>query len=179
MGMAHAAKRWTAQEVRKLPDDGRRYEVIDGELLVTPSPSASHQEVVRELIVEVTVYLRSEPVGRLFPAPSDVELDNQTQVQPDIYVRAALPPHPLVLAIEVVSPSTARSDRLLKRRLYQRAGVAEYWIADADSRTIERWLPGDDRPEIVSETMEWRPAGSAAPLRIDLVELFRRAEGPG
>lgn len=176
MGMAQTTGPWTAQAVRDLPDDGKRYEVVDGELLVTPSPGTPHQGLAREFILELGMYLRAEPVAELFPAPSDVELDPATLVQPDVYVRRPGQPDGLLLAIEIVSPSSARADRVIKRRRYQRAGIAEYWIADADARTIERWRPGDEGPEVITESIEWMPEGAATPLRIDLAAMFDRAD---
>jgi Uma2 family endonuclease len=83
----------------------------------------------------------------------------------------------LLLAVEILSPSTARYDRIVKRRRYQRAGIPEYWIVDPDSRVIERWRPNDERPEVASEVLEWRPVAEAPPLLLDLPALF--AEGWG
>ena len=174
MGMAQPAGTWTAQAVRELPDDGKRYEVVDGELLVTPSPGTPHQGVAREFILELGNYLRAEPVAELFPAPSDVELDLSTLVQPDVYVRRPGQADDLLLAIEIISPGSARADRVIKRRRYQRAGIPEYWIADPDARTIERWRPGDDRPEIITDSIEWQPEGAWNPLTISLPALFSR-----
>ena len=78
-----------------------------------------------------------------------------------------------MLAIEVLSPSTARADRLIKRRLYQRAGI-ELWIVDLDARIVERWTPDSARPEICAEWIEWCPPGAAAPFRLDIEALMRR-----
>jgi Uma2 family endonuclease len=78
----------------------------------------------------------------------------------------------LLLAIEVVSPSTARADRMRKRQVYQTEGVPEYWIVDLDARVVERWRPADERPEIVSEILVWHPEPTAPPLSIDLATLF-------
>jgi Uma2 family endonuclease len=74
--------------------------------------------------------------------------------------------------VEVLSPSTARADRRVKRLRYQRQGIPEYWIVDLDARLVERWRPKDERPEIVDETLSWRPAPSGAALSLDLAELF-------
>jgi Uma2 family endonuclease len=78
----------------------------------------------------------------------------------------------LVLAAEVLSPSSARHDRVKKRPAYQRNRVSEYWIIDEQSRTIERWRPEDDRPEIVSVEFVWRPAGASEPFTLSLPEFF-------
>jgi Uma2 family endonuclease len=64
------------------------------------------------------------------------------------------------------------ADRTIKRRLYQRAGVGEYWIVDLDARLVERWRPADARPELLTETLDWRPEGSAEPLSVDLPHFF-------
>ena len=78
----------------------------------------------------------------------------------------------LLLAIEVLSPATAARDRGVKRRLYQRHSD-EYWIVDLDARLIERWRPGDERPEILDGTLTWQPPGAGAPLTVDLPAFFR------
>lgn len=184
MGMPETLDRWTAARVRELPDDGNRYEVVDGELLVTPAPKFDHQDAAFELAKTLSTYLaRTAGVGHAVMSPADIEFDPDTLVQPDVFVvpltRGRRPKdwtdvRGLLLAVEVLSPSTARADRTVKRRRYQRAGVPEYWIVDLDARLVERWRPGDERPEIVTERLEWQPQGSAAALIIDLVALFAR-----
>ena len=77
----------------------------------------------------------------------------------------------------MLSPSTARADRQVKRRRYQRHSVGEYWIVDIDGRVVERWRPDDERPEILSERLEWRHDPAIAPLVIDLVDYFREVWG--
>jgi len=160
-----AATDWTAERVRALPDDGKRYEVVDGELLVTPSPRLLHQRALGELLFRLAEYVRETGIGEVFFSPSDVEFDSRTMVQPDLFVvplnegrrlRDWSEIQRLLLAVEVLSPSTARYDRLTKRRVYQRQGV-EYWIIDIDARVVERWRPGDERPEILAERLEWQP----------------------
>ena len=113
-------------------------------------------------------------------------LDPGTLVQPDVYVVPLVHGHrprtddergsPL-LFIEVLSPSTARYDRVVKRGRYQRANI-EYWIVDLDSRLVERWLPGEDRPTIYAVQMAWQPAGAALPLAIELEPFFVEVSGP-
>jgi len=78
----------------------------------------------------------------------------------------------LLLAVEVLSPWTARADRLVKRRLYQRERVGEYWIVDLDARVVERWRPDDDRPEIIMDRLTWYPMPQATPFALDLVPFF-------
>jgi len=177
---------YTVDILDQLPDDGNRYEVVYGELLVTPSPRWNHQELVLRLVRILDPYLQRFPFGHLVVSPADVRWGRDTGVQPDLFVvppRRAPPRwseiNSLLIAVEVLSPGTARYDRLLKRRRYQRAQVPEYWIVDPDGRLVERWRPEDQRPEILSETLEWKADPAAAPLVIDLAELFAEVWGEG
>jgi Uma2 family endonuclease len=178
MGMPQAAEIWTAERIRALPDDGLRHEVVDGEHLVSPSPRPLHQAAVAELMVRLDPYVREHRLGRVWTSPADLELDRKSLMQPDVFVtrnrrvktwKDALP---LRLAVEVLSPSTARADRIVKRRRFQRAAI-EYWIVDLDARVVERWRPGDARPEVATEKLEWRPEPALPPLVLDLVAFFR------
>lgn len=164
-----------------LPEDGQRHEIIDGVHYVTPSPAMPHQVVLGELFAVLLAYLKRERVGWVILSPFDVDLGDDTVVEPDIVVFSRTGPHPPeaseggvvpILAIEIISPSSVRRDRIIKRLRYQRAGIAEYWIVDSVSRLVERWLPTDDRPEIIVETLRWHPAGAATELSIDLSEIF-------
>jgi len=83
----------------------------------------------------------------------------------------------LVLTVEVLSPSTRRTDRGKKRETYQDKGVPEYWIVDTDARVVERWQPNDDMPEVVAERLIWSPDADAPPLDIDLPSYFDRVLG--
>jgi Uma2 family endonuclease len=178
---------WTAADVQALPDDpSNRYECVDGELLVSPSPRTLHQSALTELALLLGPLVRSAGVGAIVCAPSDWVLDPRTLVQPDLYVVPLVDGrrprtdeergHPL-LFVEILSPSTARFDRVVKRDRYQRAGI-EYWIVDLDSRLIERWLPGDERPSIHAERVEWQPAGFDASFVIELEPFFAEVLGP-
>jgi Uma2 family endonuclease len=181
MGMPQAARDWTVQRVLALPDDGKRYEVVDGELLVTPSPTFHHQDAVLALAWRLKPFVSSSGAGYLSISPADIELDERTLVQPDLFV-FELPGgrrperwkdiSRILLAVEVLSPSSARADRHVKRRRYQRYGISEYWIVDLDSRLVERWRPGDERPEILSETLTWQPLDSASPFELDVSGFF-------
>lgn len=183
MGMPATAHDWTAEMVRALPEDGNRYEVVDGELFVTPAPILPHQLAIAELHLLLAAYLREANLGDVIFAPSDLEFDEQTLVEPDLFVvpelTAPVPryfenPSRLLLAIEVLSPSTARADRSVKRRLYQRAGIPEYWVVDIDARLVERWRRDDERPEILAAELAWSPSTVRPPLTIDLAAFFAR-----
>jgi Uma2 family endonuclease len=182
---------WTAERVRRelfdvdpeSPLAFYRYELIDGELLVSASPTQEHQYAVGRLLVEFDVYLRPGRTAIAVNSPSDIEIVPGTIVQPDMYVipyidgkRPRQRPYrgPLLLAIEVLSPSTARNDQVTKRRFYVRAGV-EYWVVDLESRVVFRNAPGDERVDVHAERIEWRAPGAPASVVIDLEALFREA----
>lgn len=179
MGMPDTARRYTMDEVLAFPNDGNRYELVDGELLVTPAPTMFHQVVLARLHAALHGYLSSRTdVVALF-SPADITWDREKLVQPDLFVIPAAEVskswtsvRTLLLAVEVVSPSSARGDRLVKRRLYQRQRVATYWIVDPNARLVEVWHPDDERPEIVTDVLRWRVAPDAADAAIDLAALF-------
>ncbi len=189
MHMATLLRRWTVDEVLAIPDDGKRREVIDGELFVSPAPTLVHQRVLSILHYRIREYLLAHPAGEILTSPADIVFDRETLVQPDIFVAPLVNGRRpsswkdirhLLLAIEVLSPSTARLDRVRKRERYQRAGVPEYWIVDHDARAIERWRPEDERPEILAERIEWIPAVDVPPaegLVIALADFFEEAVG--
>jgi Uma2 family endonuclease len=181
MGMPLTAERWTAERVRALPDDGNRYETIAGELFVTPAPSFDHQDAVLRFVHPILDYLERTGAGYPAVSPADIEFDVETLVQPDLFVvplvegrrpRRWSDISQLLLAVEVLSPSTARADRTVKRRLFQRVGVPNYWIVDVEARLVEIWRPGDGRPEIATETLLWQPDPALEPLVIELPPLF-------
>ncbi len=187
MAMAQLEERyWTAADVRELPEDGNRYECVDGALLVTPAPRGVHQLACRQLFRALDPFVVAHALGELLWSPADIELKPGALVQPDLFVARTAHGAPvrdwggitgLLLAVEVLSPSSARFDRGSKREFYQRAGVAEYWIVDLDARLIERWRPADERPELLHEAMVWHPDGASDPLRLDLPALFRAVLG--
>jgi Uma2 family endonuclease len=181
MGMPAVSSplRWTPAMVRELPDDGNRYECVDGELLVTPSPAAPHQWIVIAVLKLLARYTEETGLGLTFTAPLDVEFHDKALAQPDIFVmrQPADPASPLevrdlLLVIEVLSPTTARRDRGIKRELYMRTGVREYWIVDPDSRGVMRWQPGTATARWEEGTMVWSPDGAARPFTLDLPALF-------
>lgn len=186
MGMsAHdVSTEWTAEQALALPEDGNRYEVLDGELFVTPAPTWGHQSVLMRLLLALAPYVESNRLGWLRWSPADIVFSSKRLVQPDLFVvpwrpegqpKAWSDVKHLLLAVEALSPSTARVDRHRKRPIYQDQGVNEYWIVDADARAVERWRPADKLPEIITETLAWRPRAGVEPLRIELPQLFDEA----
>jgi len=180
MGMA-APTYWTAEMVRQLPDDGNRYEVVYGELLVTPAPRFDHQLLVSRLFLPLGNYLTHEPVGIVLTSPADISWGRDVLVQPDLFVvpfaeaqtRDWSRLRSLLLVIEVLSPSTTRADRFTKRRRYQEAGVPLYWVVDGTEQHVEVWTPDAAFPAIERERLVWRPRGAATPFMLELAELFR------
>ena len=177
---------WTVDMLDALPDDGQRYELIDGELFVSPSPGELHQMVVLQLLVVLRQYLHGSSVGRVMVSPSDVRRGDRTRnrVQPDVYVtrltEGGRPPYPydladLLLAVEVSSPSNPAYDYHTKRELYLRSGVAEYWVVNAEARNVSRWRGTADPGELLSERVTWHPAGMPELVVIDLPAFFDEA----
>jgi Uma2 family endonuclease len=195
MGMPAAEKKlWTVADVRRLRDaqDAQpfgphlTYEVVDGELLVTPAPTWTHQQAVYLLQRRLDDFAGPRRLGVVLASPADVDLEERTGVQPDVFVAPLVDGRRpsrfedvgrLLLVAEVLSPTTARYDRGKKRLRYQRAGIPEYWIVDLDARVVERWRPDDERPEVLSERLAWHPAGAAEPLVIDLQRYFAETWG--
>jgi Uma2 family endonuclease len=178
-----ASRYWTPDDVRALNEESAttRYECVDGELLVTPGPSWDHQHVIGRLFRTIADYLDIHRIGYPFFAPADVRLTGDSLMQPDLFVaplvdgmrpRGGQAVDRLLLAVEVLSPSSGRGDRVVKRRLHQRAGTPEYWIVDPDARVVERWRPDDARPEILADVLTWQPEDASASLILDIERLL-------
>jgi Uma2 family endonuclease len=135
--MPRESKDWTVADLEHVPDDGLQYELLDGILLVSPSPVPQHQWVVSRLFLRLE---SARPPGlEIYLAPIDWQPDDRTSLQPDLLVVDAADVRgtepitaPLLLAVEVLSPSTRRKDLVSKRSKYQDAGVASYWMVDPD-----------------------------------------------
>lgn len=188
MFMATVPKLWTVEEVQTLPSDGNRYEVIDGELLVSPAPILRHQKALRNLFLRLESYCRQHAIGSVFFAPVDVIYGPHTMVEPDLLVLPLVEGREpdsvqeaggALLVAEVLSPSTARTDRWRKRRLYQREHVPDYLIVDCDAAIVEHWRPNDERPAMLAERWEWQPVAQVSPFVLDVVEYFGTLGGPG
>ena len=186
MAMPALVTDWTIEKLDALPDDGQRYEIIDGVLHVTPSPNVGHQDVALELSHRLKVYFASGNVGKVMISPSDVWRGERSRnrVQPDVYVvkrvdgrRVPSPYHlrDLLLAVEVVSPSNPMLDYQIKRDLYLREGVGEYWVLHPEARNVSRWTGSADPGEVLSTVLHWHPAGLAEPFVLDLPAFFEDA----
>lgn len=178
--------RWTYAEYARLPTSGStRYEVIEDELVVTPSPSSTHQRIVTWLVVRLGPFVEEHGLGEVFAGPLDVLFAEGDYLQPDLLFlhsdrlhllsdRGAEGPPDLI--VEVGSPSTLARDRSVKRDRYRHFGVGEYWVVDPERRTVEMWRFTEDAPEpevySVDDRLEWRPDSDRPVLEIDMGELF-------
>ena len=180
MGMA-APLYYTADMVRALPDDGNRYEVVYGELLVTPAPRPWHEIIQRRLQSALDAYLRRHPIGEVLGSRADISWGPDVLVSPDVFVVPVEQARTLdwskmrdlLLVAEILSPSSANHDRFIKRRRYQEAGIPLYWIVDADEHQVEIWTPADAFPRFERESLLWHPSAAAEPFWMMLTELFR------
>jgi Uma2 family endonuclease len=175
------AKRWTYEEYYRLDDD-QRHEIIDGNLLMAPSPDQWHQDWSRDLTLLIGAHVKRQNLGKLFVAPFDVVLDPENTVQPDlifvstanfgIIQRRAIFGTPDLL-VELISPSSVRRDRYDKKDLYARFGVKEYWIGDPANKSLEILTLKEGRYELHCAAEEKGKLASfvLAGLEFDLSEI--------
>ena len=179
MYMAIETRRWTLEEMHALPEDGNKYELIYGELLVTPAPTNAHETIAARLSAILTPYVQTHRLGMVFHPRAVLRLGNRVEVEPDLMVRQPHPdPHgpwetaPMpILVVEVLSPSTRTHDVGSKRKVYiDEARIAEYWIVDGDERTLTSFAPG--RPDVVlRDQVTWHPSGASEPLTFSAFDL--------
>ena len=168
------------------PDDGKRHELIDGEHYVTPSPNIRHQQLLGRLYLLIGSWLQINPIGEMFLSPLDVVFSDVDVVEPDLLFvssrRAAdiiTPKHVRGapdFVVEIGSPSTRKRDETIKRRLYERAGVVEYWVVDPELdviRVYRRTDTGFDRPiELAKETADTLSTPLLPGLEVPLARVF-------
>jgi Uma2 family endonuclease len=167
----------TYRDYLQIPADLLRHEIIDGEHFMNAAPSTYHQTILGRLHVELFRQIESTGKGRVLVAPTDVQLSPHDVVQPDLLVictsrTSIITPTkikgPPDLVIEILSPATAEHDTARKRELYERSGVAEYWIVDPEDQTIEQLVLKDGRYTVVPTAEVLHPAildGVAVPVR--------------
>jgi Uma2 family endonuclease len=141
----HPSIRLTYEDLALLPDDGLRHEIIDGEHYVTASPATRHQRISARLFMALQSFLDVHPLGEVFFAPFDVVMSSHDVVVPDLIYVSQSRAHLVTarnlqgapdLVIEILSPSTRPRDERLKRDLYERVGVEEYWLVDPDHNGV-------------------------------------------
>lgn len=185
MAMPALRRHWTVDEVNRLIDEREqltpRYELVDGELLVTPAPSDRHQRIVFELAVRLRAYVRQHRLGEVRLGPAEARLTPDAHLEPDVFVVAARngqmprvnePVLQLLVAVEVLSPGSARHDRVTKRRFLVGNGVPEYWVVDGEAEVFEAWRPGDERALLLDERLVWAPDSEVAAFELNLREFF-------
>ena len=159
-GMSQAATKMTYAQYCLLPEDGKQYEVIDGELFMTPAPRPKHQEIVVRLTEELSRFVREKSLGKVFVAPTDVLLEQHTILQPDVLFihkeRLEIVKEQAIegapdLVVEVLSPSTFYKDLRKKMTAYSQFGVQEYWIVDPETETIEVYARRDDKLQLAQK----------------------------
>lgn len=176
---------WTYARWKRLPDDGFRYEVIDGVLYRTPVPSSFHQWIVQQLFLALHAEITRPGLGLVFVAPIGVMMPGCDPVQPDLVVVRADDRGILVdrrirgvptLLIEVLSPASAESDTEIKRRAYARAGVPEYWIVYPADRDVLLYAQPDaslgDYTHVVRVPPEATLESLSLPVQVAIAELF-------
>ncbi|HEY6324052.1 MAG TPA: Uma2 family endonuclease [Thermoanaerobaculia bacterium] len=171
-GITSSPVRLTYQDLRRLPDDGMRHELIDGEHYVTPAPRPKHQRVSGRLYLRLGTFLEEHPLGRVYYAPLDVVLTDLDCVEPDLlYVSDEREQRQMTedylegapdLVVEILSPSTKRVDQGVKHRLYERFLVQEYWIVDPEKETVSVYRLQDDRLQLSTEL--FRQGGTSVPV---------------
>jgi Uma2 family endonuclease len=138
--------KFTYEDYLLFPDDGKRHELIDGDHHVTPSPRTKHQKVSGNLFLRLKEHVRRKKSGEVFAAPFDVVLSESDVVEPDLLFVSAARTSIITedniqgapdLVVEILSESTRRTDEIVKRKLYERFGVTEYWIIDPELETVK------------------------------------------
>ena len=185
---ARADTRFTYDDFVLFPDDGKRHEIIEGEHYVTPSPNLRHQRLVKRLMFELELYIKANPnTGEVFLSPLDVVLSHWDVVEPDLLFvardQAAIMTEkniqgPPALVVEVLSKSTRKRDAQIKRRLFERAGVREYWLVDPELDTVQVFRPSPEGKlarvvELTAEDGHVLTTPLLPGCAIDLHELFR------
>ena len=176
--------KFTYQDYLLLPDDGKRYEIIEGEMYMTPSPSLRHQDILRELFRKIDQYVLENRLGVVYVAPCDVIFSDSNIVQPDlIYIskenRDIIKKQNINgtpdLLIEITSPKTKKRDLVFKKRLYAKFGVEEYWIVYPDEEKIEVYCLGDSKLDLFlrTEKSDILKSKVFANLKIKTSEVFR------
>jgi Uma2 family endonuclease len=188
MRTSSPAVKLTYEDLVLFPDDGRRHELIDGEHCVTPSPNTKHQQLVGTLYWMIRSHLEAQPIGQVFLAPYDVILSEFDVVEPDLLYlsneRAKEVVTPLhargvpELVIEIASKGTRKRDETIKRRLYERCGVSEYWIVDPEIDVIRVYRRGGntfERPaELSREAGDVLTTSLLPGLAMPLAQVFKQ-----
>lgn len=177
MVVAIPAKQWTLEELHSLPDDGNKYELVRGQLFVTPPPAAPHETVLSRLHSVLQPYVQRHGLGHIYRPRAVVRVAPNIEVEPDLFVSPAVieswdsAPLP-ILVVEVTSPSTRRRDHTEKRQLYLDLRIPTCWLIDPDDQGVRVVRP--NHPDtLANATLMWHPTGAAEALSIDVAALLR------
>lgn len=180
--MKQADIKFTYHDYLQLADD-KRYELVEGELFLVPSPDLYHQSISMALATALHLHVRNHELGKIFCAPCDVVFSEINVVQPDLLFVSKQRPDILAnanvrgspdLVVEILSPSTGKRDLGIKRTLYAKYGVREYWIVDPESKTVEvlSWTETGYRTEAVVPKIGVLNSGLFPNLNLNLAEIF-------
>jgi Uma2 family endonuclease len=178
MRMATRTKRWTLEELHSLPDDGNKYELIRGELFVTPPPSEDHETILSRLTRLLDPFVAANGLGMIYRPRAVIRFEG-SEAEPDLMVRQPRTragkdwddaPTP-ILIVEVLSPSTRRRDHMQKRDLYLDPGVEEYWIIDPEHRAI-RSVRRERDDTVATDELVWNPTGAVVPFVLAVDSIF-------
>ncbi len=171
----------TYAEYERIPDDGQRHEIVDGEHHVNPAPGTYHQTVSRRIQFQLYEQIELTGLGQVFNAPVDLQLSDFDIVQPDLVVvleekRSIITPTRIEgvpdLVVEILSPSSARTDRTLKKELYRRSRILEYWVVAPEEHVIEQYSLVGDRYELAGRPSAEIVCRSIPEVRVDLVRVW-------
>ncbi|MGQ0560629.1 MAG: Uma2 family endonuclease [Gemmatimonadota bacterium] len=182
MSGASTPSQWTYAEYARLPDDGNRYEVLDGEVLVTPSPGTRHQRIAAALWRQLDAYVRAHGIGEVM-WDLDLLFVSGQFLRPDIQYVPNAERQRLTergaegrpgLVVEILSPSSQRIDKVKKPGRYADFGVAEYWVVDPDRRAVLVWdfESGATQPRVEAERVVWAPEPDVPALHLEVPALF-------
>jgi len=166
-----------------LPDNGKRYQVIEGELYMVPAPTPNHQDVLARLLMLLSNFVAKHKLGKVFCAPCDVILSQEDIVQPDIFFISKERKHIITerniqgapeLVIEILSSTTAKLDKTLKARLYERFGVKEYWLVDPEEKSIIVYEGKGDKFSLAQEVKQKGKVSSTIlpHLEVEVKDIF-------
>lgn len=177
--------KFTYEDYLLFPDDGRRHELIDGEHYMTPAPSTRHQRILEDLLVAIKVFLKKNKLGEVYIAPTDIVLSDLDVVQPDLLFiashRSSIIKEKCIqgapdLVVEIVSETTRKTDEVIKRKLYERYGVEEYWIVDPELEIIKIFRMTEEgyvrSAELSKEMNDTLITPLLPDLKIPLSEIF-------
>ncbi len=174
--------KFTYDDYLLFPDDGRRHELIEGDHYMTPSPSERHQRIAMNLSGTLWRYLVTRPIGRAYAAPFDVVLSTIDVVQPDLFfvssAKASIVTDRNIqgapdLVVEILSETTRKTDEIVKRKLYERFGVPEYWIIDPEIETIKVYRVTAQGYRRIAELSREADDTFSTPLLPDLTILLQ------